>query len=212
MFDATAQHTKAEHEAEGLGDDHAKRTWPHTTPLGITNDRQLRAFFLPALRESDWDEGFPVPTKLAVELLDRLDYVVAEGTLVAAVENAAIPLPSFKDGELLWEEDELLAAATYLELRQAWKPASIRHDAKKGRWRTLAELADAVGTPEAHARLSQFDTARLLTLLMEHDCREVREAIGSVLFARLRQELVFSGDSDEAGDTATEGDDSEGQD
>lgn len=209
MRDATAQLTKAEHESQFPDNDHARRTWPHTTPLGITNDRQLRAFFLPALRESSWEDGFPCPTRVAVELLDRLDYVVTEGKLVAAVEAGAIPLPSFRDGELQWEEDELLAAASYFELRQAWKPASIRHDAKKGRWRTIAELAEAAGTSEAHDRLSQFDTARLLVLLTEHDCREVREAIASVLFARLRQELVFSDGSDEADDNAAERDEGE---
>lgn len=185
--------------------DHAHRVWPYATPLGISDERQAKAFLLPALREVAWEDGFPVPTKVAVEILNQLDYVVDAEALIAAVEANAIPLPKFANGGLLWSQDDLLAAATYLELRQAWKPCSVRHDVKKSRWRTLAELADAVGTPEVTERMADFDTARLLVLLTEHDCREVREGIAAVLWARLREAGAFDSEDDESADSETEG-------
>jgi hypothetical protein len=112
---------------------------------------------------------YPIGTADVVRLMQRVDYLVDNDTLVAWVNEKVIPPVPRQNGRLAWHATNIVAATSAAEARRKWKAFSTVHGHKLTMIEKINQIAAHRGEA-AFADLAEFDIEGLLGVLVQVSC------------------------------------------
>jgi len=134
--------------------------------------------------------AYPASDRDVVRLAVAGQYVLTRNDLAELVESGAV-CPDKGNSGRRWSAVDINRLLARLELLQRWQATPSVHDAKKSKWRLVAEISEQDGNTdladEAEARTGE----ELLALLTHAGTAVDREAIIELIRIKLKQLGVY---------------------
>jgi hypothetical protein len=129
--------------------------------------------------------SYPVSTDQVLAMLRACDYRATMEGIVQLVSEGAILVPVVA-GRPRWAATDVLNLVGHLEHRRAWKWPSRFHAWKFSQLERLQAEAETAGKSTCFDDLHRFDIESLLRLQVEAEKPSTREALGTVILAKLK--------------------------
>jgi hypothetical protein len=128
---------------------------------------------------------YPVGTPAVLSMLQACDYRVDLPFIVELIGQGVTLVPVVR-GQARWDAGHVLQLVGHLERLRRWSWPSAIHAWKFSQLERLQAEAEAAGRPSGFEGFARFDVESLLTLQAEAEQPATREALRTVILAKLK--------------------------